>query len=462
MISKKLNHRLLVSCQMSLKKKGATMFTLPNYLFLPLKWVCLVLVFIIFMNLIYFTCLSFFGLKKPKRDYPIVPDQKKFVFVVPAHNEEAVIAQTIESMLQQNYAKELFDIVTSSDHCTEPTSDIVKAYGNVGLLENQSAADEPRGKPHAIAKYIETGHWRKYDHMAFIDADNIVSRNFLREMNSQLTAHPEFSVIQGYLGIKNVATSLTASGYAAVYFITNRAVQYANYRLGWNAAIGGTGFVLDTDYLAERGWNPRSYTEDFELQVELSMAGRRSGWNHFAVVYDEKPNSFKASHTQRTRWAQGHWFVAFSTTLKQLGTIVKSASLTELLSKIETLFYSYSMVRPVAFLFIGLAVCIDHRLIGYLPHLLSLLYFWLTIECFNFLIIPCTYFFQEAKPYFKQKKTLLAKCQLLFRLVVGFIWNSVTYMLAQVVGFCTWFRPQNNWKKTVHTMNVDESLEKEW
>lgn len=62
------------------------MFTLPNYLFLPLKWISIILVIIVFANLVYFTSLSIFGLKKPKRDYRIVADKKKFVFVVPAHN----------------------------------------------------------------------------------------------------------------------------------------------------------------------------------------------------------------------------------------------------------------------------------------------------------------------------------------------------------------------------------------
>ena len=432
------------------------MFTLPPYLFLPLKWFCIILVIMVFANLIYFTCLSFFGLRRPKRDYPLAPDTKRFVFVVPAHNEEKVIGDTVKSLLNQNYKRDLFDIVVIADNCTDRTAAIVESHEGVILFENQSAAGDPRGKPHAIAKYVDVNHWRSYDYIAFIDADNIVDPNYLREMNSQLLARPDFTVIQGYLGMKNVSTSLTASGYAAVYFITNRAVQYANYLLGWNAAIGGTGFVLDTGYLAERGWNPRSYTEDFELQVELSMGGMRSGWNHFAVVYDEKPNSFLASHNQRTRWSQGHWFVAFSTTFKQIGTFFKSKSLTELLSKFETLLYSYSMVRPVAYLFILAAICLDVRLAAYLPHLLSLLYFWLTIECFNFLIIPSIYFWQEAKPYFDRKNGFLAKLGFGLRLVLGFVWNSVTYMIAQVVGFFTWFKPQNNWKKTAHHVTFDE------
>lgn len=432
------------------------MFHLSDPVFKILVYISLFLVTIVFANLIYFAILSLFGLRKPKRDYPIVADKMKFLFIVPAHNEEAVIGPTIESMIQQNYDKDLYDIVVIADNCTDETANIVKEYEQVMLFENQSKPDEPRGKPHAIARFVETNKWQAYDYIAFIDADNIVNPNYLREMNSQAVNDMKLTVIQGYLGIKNVSSSLTAAGYAAVYFITNRAVQYANYRLGWNAAIGGTGFILKTDYLKKRGWNPKSYTEDFELQVELSMAGEKSGWNHFAIVYDEKPNSVIASHHQRTRWAQGHWYVAFSTTLKQLISLFKSSSLTECLSKVETLFYSYSMVRPIAFLLILLFACVDFRLMVYIPNLFSFLLFWMTIEGLNFLVIPTVYFLQEAEEYFSKKGNSLKKILFFFKLVIAFIWNSLTYMVAQTVGFLTWFRPQNKWRKTAHNAILDD------
>lgn len=433
------------------------MFHLPYPEFLILETIVKIVVALIFANLIFFTILSLFGLKRPKRNYEIVADEKKFIFLVPAHNEEEVIRPTIESLLSQNYNRDLYDIVIIADNCTDKTAAIVQEYEEQGviLFENNSKPDEPRGKPHAIAKFVDTNQWLKYDFVAFIDADNIVHKDYLKEMNSQSVANPELTVIQGYLGIKNVFSSLVATGYAAVYFITNRAVQFANYRLGWNSAIGGTGFILQTEYLEKNGWNPKSYTEDFELQVELSIAGKSSGWNHFAVVYDEKPNSVIASHHQRTRWAQGHWYVAFTTTAKQLVSLTKSKSLKELLSKVETLFYSYSMMRPIAFLIILFLVLIDVRLVVYIPNLFSLLFFWLGIEGLNFLVIPTVYFLQEASEYFNTKENIFYKIIFFVRLVIAFIFNSITYMVAQVVGFCTWFFPQNKWRKTAHSAVID-------
>lgn len=432
------------------------MFLLPNNIFYIVLSLVVILNIAIIAHLIFCTSLSFFGLQKPKREYEIINPKRSFLFIVPAHNEENVIEATIQGLLNLNYDKKKYDIVIIADNCSDNTVEIVKKYPEVHLLENFSAPEEPRGKPHAIAKLFMTTIWQSYDFISFIDADNIVDSHYLTEMNSQLEKHPEFVAIQGYLGIKNVSSSFTATGYAAAYFIANRMTQLANYRLGWNAAIGGTGFILSVDYLKKNGWNPKSYTEDFELQVELSIQGLKTGWNHFAVVYDEKPNSLKASHRQRTRWAQGHWKIALTTTKQQLLSLIKCRSFVNAMNLLNTLFYSYSMIRPPIIVgILGLAYIIDYRFFICIPFLFSVIPCWIILEIWNYLIIPLICFPQEGKNYFSSKNKM-AKLQFFFRLSIANIYNSVVYMFAQLVGFFTWFKPQNNWQKTVHFSEMEE------
>ncbi|MCT0016617.1 glycosyltransferase [Lactococcus lactis subsp. lactis] len=432
------------------------MFLTPDWLFSILKVIVYILLVLLFANLIFYTALSLIGMRKPKRNYSIVDDRKKFLFVIPAHNEEFVIRDTLKSLTELNYQKKLYRIALIADNCNDKTAEIGREYPGVLVFENHSKPNEPRGKPHAIAKFLENNSWQEYDYISFIDADNIVHPDYLREMNSQVCSDPDLTVIQGYLGIKNLATSITASGYAAVYFITNRAVQYGKHLLGWNAAIGGTGFILGVPYLKTHGWNPRSYTEDFELQVELSNQGKKSTWNHFAKVYDEKPNSFLASHNQRTRWAQGHWFVAITTTSKQVKQILKSKSIVDFMNRVETLFYSYSMIRPVIYCLILILSCIDGRLLFYLPNLFSLAIYWGIIEILNFLLVPFVYITQEGKRYFNKQRNFFRKILLYMRLIIGFVWNSLTYLLAQLIGFSTWFFPQNKWRKTSHSATFEK------
>lgn len=184
------------------------MFTTPSIIYYFLLILVFILLILLFANLIFYTSLSLIGLKKPVRNYSLEKDKNKFLFIVPAHNEESVIKDTLASMLYQNYDSDLYDVVVIADNCTDRTVEIVNTFEHVNLFVNTSKKGERRGKPHAIAKFIQTKTWQNYDYVAFIDADNIVHPDYLKEMNSQLIAHPHYTAIQGYLGVKNVASGV--------------------------------------------------------------------------------------------------------------------------------------------------------------------------------------------------------------------------------------------------------------
>ncbi|EME8160727.1 glycosyltransferase family 2 protein [Enterococcus faecium] len=431
------------------------MFELPDNILHFISDFLFVLSTITFWHLGFYSILSLYGLKRPKRDYQIHPDEKTFLFVIPAHNEAAVIESCVASIQAIKYDKTKYSTVVLADNCSDNTAEIAETFGNVSVFENSYGEGESRGKPQVIGKYLKkfSDYWESFDYIVLIDADNLVSENFLTEINSQFLEKPELTVIQGYLDTKNVTDSILSRGYAAAYYITNRAIQYSKHRLAWNAAIGGTGFAMSTRYLKKRGWRPKSYTEDFEIQVDLSIEGKTSTWNHFAKVYDEKPNSINVSHTQRTRWSQGHWFIAISKTGKQIRSFFKSETPIQLFNRIETLVYSYSMLRAIWLFCIFLAICIDSRFIDKIPFLFSTFYFWLVFEILNYLVLPIVYILQEGKEFF-YKLTTINKLKEFCLLWVGFFFSTLIYNFAQIQGFFTWYFPQNNWKKTDHTRNM--------
>ncbi|MDN3185473.1 glycosyltransferase family 2 protein [Enterococcus faecalis] len=431
------------------------MFSLPDKVFNFVYVFMVIMSSVVFIHLAFYTFLGIFGLVKPKRTYTLKNDEKKFLFIIPAHNEEAVIGNCLDSLLAMDYKKELYDAVVLADHCSDNTAKIAKEYPTIKVFENFYKEGESRGKPHVIAKYIEQfkEEWLTYDYLVLLDADNVVLENFLTEMNSQFLEQEGYTVIQGYLDSKNVSESMMSRGYAAAYFITNRAIQYSKHRLGWNTAIGGTGFAISTDYIEKEGWNPRSYTEDFEIQVELSIKGLKSTWNHFAKVYDEKPNRLSVSHTQRTRWAQGHWFVGITKTPEQIKSLFKKQTLVERLSRIETLVYSYSMLRSVWLFILALLVVVDIRFAEIFPSFFSLFWFWVIFEVLNYLVLPNVYIYQEGKDYFKGFSSV-KKVKEFILLWIGYFYSTAMYYFAQVKGFFTWFYPQNHWKKTTHSSAV--------
>lgn len=177
------------------------------------------------------------------------------------------------------------------------------------------------------------------------DADNLMDRSILREVNSQYISEERPEIIQCYLGSKN-QKGLVALFYHVTYTITNRFMNLAKYRLGLNVSVGGTGFAIQTAYLKRRGgWTTMSLTEDFEMQVDVTINGGRILWNHNVRIYDEKPTNFIASFRQRVRWSQGHWFVALRNTPRLMKVWLKGGvSFAEMLALLT---YMYSMAAPV-------------------------------------------------------------------------------------------------------------------
>jgi cellulose synthase/poly-beta-1,6-N-acetylglucosamine synthase-like glycosyltransferase len=83
--------------------------------------------------------------------------------------------------------------------------------------------------------------------------------------------------------------------------------QLPRYNLGLANALGGTGICIETRLLKEMGWGAHSLTEDVEFTARCVERGIYPTWAHDAVVFDEKPNTLKASWKQRMRWMQGHF-----------------------------------------------------------------------------------------------------------------------------------------------------------
>jgi cellulose synthase/poly-beta-1,6-N-acetylglucosamine synthase-like glycosyltransferase len=268
---------------------------------------------------LYYLILSLFGLYRRKENKNYVPS-KKFAMIVAAHNEEVVIANLIESLQHQDYPKELYDIFVIADNCTDKTAEIAAKHGAKVFERNNK---EKRGKGYALEWMFDKIFKmdKKYDAVAIFDADNLVSPNFIKEMNSKMC--DGYKVVQGYLDSKNPGDSWITQSYSVSFWSSNRAFQLARANLGLSNQIGGTGFAVDVEVLKTLGWGATCLTEDLEFTCKLVLNGEKVGWAHDAVVFDEKPLSLKDSWNQRKRWMQGFSDVASRFFVKLIKKAVK-------------------------------------------------------------------------------------------------------------------------------------------
>ena len=316
---------------------------------------------LLMISIFYQIVIGLFGFKKETKDYTDHDPESRFLVLIPAHNEERVIGDIIRNLEDMDYPREMYDYYVIADNCTDRTAEVAREAGANVIETRKETPDSPTGKPIALRKALNSlgDYQNRYDLMMIFDADNLMDTNMFREVNSQYLDKGKPDFIQCYLGAKN-KTGVVAWFYYTGYTLTNRFFDLAKYRLGLNCAIGGTGFAMTTSYLYRRGgWTTMSLTEDFEIQVEATLEGRRILWNHHTRVYDEKPTSLLASIRQKIRWGQGHWYVALHNTGKLFRALAAGRiGFGEFLSLLTYMYSIAAYVVAAAQLVVSTALCL--------------------------------------------------------------------------------------------------------
>ena len=262
-----------------------------------------VLVYILTAYWCYQTAISLCSLIKLKDKPYLTNKNHKFMAIIPAHNEEMVVSNLIESLKNQTYDKNLYDIYVIADNCTDNTANVARRAGAI-VLERFDPAHKTKG--YALQWFLKQKIEENADYDAFFvfDADNIVDKDFIVNMNKKLCQGED--VVQGYRDIKNPTDNWITAGYALFYWTMHRLYHLARYNVGLSTLLNGTGFMVRFDVVKPNGWQTETLTEDIEFSLKRIIKGKKLGWATDAIVYDEQPTSFKQSWSQRSRWTVGH------------------------------------------------------------------------------------------------------------------------------------------------------------
>lgn len=262
--------------------------------------------------LVYQLLLALFSIKKPRR-LPEGDKIHRFALVVSARNEEAVIGNLIDSLNQQQYPREAFDVFVIADNCTDATGEVARSLGaRVFVRQDRRHI----GKGYALNWFFDrflAEHGEAYDAIGVFDADNLVDDGFLAEMNRHLCAGEV--AVMGYRDSKNPQDSWVAAACSISFWLTSRFYNVARSRLGLSVMASGTGFVFKLETVMN-GWHTKTISEDSEFSLQLIARGFRVGYTPYAVFYDEQPLTLAQSMRQRRRWAVGSYQnLRFSTPL---------------------------------------------------------------------------------------------------------------------------------------------------
>ncbi|MFQ5529633.1 MAG: glycosyltransferase family 2 protein [Gemmatimonadota bacterium] len=228
-------------------------------------------------------------------------ETERLLFVVPAHDEAAVIADCVASLVDMDYPESHRRIVVIADNCVDDTADRARA-GGADCLEREDPSQP--GKPRAIAWALDQlGGLREWDACVVIDADTVVQPDFARALSA---SGPLRSVAaQAYFDVLNPDdTWLTRLGkilatvrYEILYPLKSRA--------SLNCPLTGNGMCIGTELLTDRGWRAFSLTENWELFAQYTAEGTRIRFVPGARLVSEEARTMTSGATQRKRWLAG-------------------------------------------------------------------------------------------------------------------------------------------------------------
>ncbi len=283
-----------------------------------INYVILIIIAIPVLLQIFYVLFSFVKKKTWKKS-----DVKgRVAYLIPAHNEEDVIFDTVKSLLEkQTYPREKFDVFVVAHNCTDRTAELAgQAGAKVLVLDDPDLMHRMALYPmkHGVDHIIGLEGDAAYDFIIRIDADNHVNPEFTSLMNDAFQAGVEFA--RSYEGALNGTQNFYTKACALFYAFDSRFGSRVRERLGVAAHINGSGSMMSVKMLKEcGGYDCKTITEDAEFNFNRMLEGKKGHFVEDAVAYEDMPSSFRVTLSRNKRIGSGSMELLKGQLLKMFG-----------------------------------------------------------------------------------------------------------------------------------------------
>jgi cellulose synthase/poly-beta-1,6-N-acetylglucosamine synthase-like glycosyltransferase len=219
----------------------------------------------------------------------------KVSIIVPAYNEEQVVARTIENLIEAYYPNK--EIIVVDDGSTDRTYEIAKSYA-----PRITAVQRPNGGKFAA---LNTGiSFASGEIIISVDADSLLARNAVVEA-VRYFEDPEVGGVAGNLQVFNDDKFITRLQYLE-YINQIQIVRRAFENFGSITVAPGAFSAFRREAMKEIGnYDPDRLLEDFDLTIKLQKTNRVLQGSSGALCYTEAPESIRDVYKQRLSWFRG-------------------------------------------------------------------------------------------------------------------------------------------------------------
>jgi cellulose synthase/poly-beta-1,6-N-acetylglucosamine synthase-like glycosyltransferase len=238
------------------------------------------------------------------------PAEPNVSILIPAWNEGAVIAATIDRLMRLNYPRERLHIYVVDDASSDETPHIVIAKsreypGNVFHLRRVAGGE---GKAHTLNFGLDVlwaSDWTEA--VLIMDADVIYTEDSLSKMARHLADH-SIGAVTAYIKEGSAAPNYVQRFITFEYITATGASRRAQNSLGFLSCLSGGAQLHSRENMDALGGQIFSATlaEDTFTTFRTQMRGRRAIFEPNAIVYAEEPDTLVGLWKQRVRWGRGN------------------------------------------------------------------------------------------------------------------------------------------------------------
>ena len=345
--------------------------------------------------------ISKFFTRKRNNNYPKerLKPLNNFAILIPARDESNVIEDlliSIENQTLQTNSKNIYVIVERID---DPTVAICKKHKvNVLFRENL----ELKRKGYALKEAIESITKKKnYDTYFIFDADNVLDKNFFKEMETTYKQGYDMGI--GYRNIKNKNNSISVSS-GLIFTIVNTLLNKNKSKYSLNCNASGTGFYISGDIVNKlKTWPFTSLCEDYELSLYCTVNNITTCYNDKAIYYDEQPTTYKDYFNQRTRWVKGY----FEARKKYIKDLYSKLRITN--NNFSSVYESVIGIYDILLILIGILLIIINILLTNTSLFTILLYILFLMLIIYILLTLFTIYLLKIETKFNVRKKLKIK-----------------------------------------------------
>ncbi len=288
-----------------------------------------------------FSTIAYQYKKRRLQKYPqiINEDYKPFVSImIPAHDEEAVIADTVKNVLALDYDK--FEVIVIDDRSSDNTASVIKDLEN--KYDKVFALVREKGSfPGKSAVLNDALKLAKGEAILVFDADATVEPDFLKKLVAQLEPK-DVGAVQARKVIRNKDFNWITRCQSNEYSIDVHC-QLSRDSVKGAVELRGNGELIKREALEDiGGWNNYTITDDLDMSTRLHIKGWDIRFCLDAVVYEEGIIYLFPLFKQRRRWLEG----TIRRYLELVGAAFRSKDIS-LRARVDMMVYISEFIMPL-------------------------------------------------------------------------------------------------------------------